>query len=92
MVVPSIVIQLETIAGASTALVVAGVLVGVVYRWYSKFAADDDEGDGEQEGVGFPLASWRYVYDIEKANAGREIAAVQEQAEDISEADREARR
>jgi high-affinity Fe2+/Pb2+ permease len=92
MVVPSVVIQLETIAGASTALVVAGVLVGGVYRWYSKSAAADDEGDGEQKEVGFPLASWRYVYDVEKANAGREIAAVQEQAEDLSEVDREARR
>ncbi|EMA42873.1 hypothetical protein C448_10367 [Halococcus morrhuae DSM 1307] len=93
MVVPPFVTQLEAIAGASTALVVAGVLVGIVYRWYSKSAAANDKGEREeQEGVGFPLASWRYVYDVEKANAGREIAAVQEQAEDISEAGREARR
>lgn len=92
MVVPSVVIQLGAIAGASTVLVVAGVLVGLVYRWDSESSAADDEGDEEQEGVGFPLASWRYVYDIEKANAGREIAAVQQQAEDLSEADREARR
>lgn len=88
----SVVIQLEAIAGASIALVVAGVLVGVVYRWYSESAAADDEGDGKQEEVGFPLASWRYVYDVEKADTGREIAAVQEQAEEFSEVDREIRR
>jgi hypothetical protein len=92
MVVLPVVIQLGAIAGASTVLVVAGVLVGLVYRWDSESSAADDEGDGEQEGVGFPLASWRYVYDIEKADAGREIAAVREQAEDLSEVDREARR
>jgi high-affinity Fe2+/Pb2+ permease len=93
MAVPSIVIQTGTVAGAITALVVVGVLAGLVYRWHAESSSDAGSGaESEQEGaVGFPLASWRYVYDVEKADASREIAAVQQQAEELSEAERKSR-
>ena len=90
MTVPSVVVQMEVLAGTGTALVVLAVLAGFVYRWDVKSSSDDAER--EQEGaVGAPLASWRYVYDVEKADANREIAAVQQQAEELSEAERQSR-
>ncbi|WP_079977628.1 hypothetical protein [Halococcus sediminicola] len=90
MTVPSVVVQMEVLAGTGTALVVLAVLAGFVYRWDVKSSSDDTEH--EQEGaVGTPLASWRYVYDVEKADANREIAAVQQQAEELSEAERQSR-
>jgi hypothetical protein len=92
MAMPSVVTLIETVAGASTALVVVGVLAGLVYRWYVGSSSGDGNAESEQEGaVGFPLASWRYVYDVEKADASREIAAVQRQAEELSEVERESR-
>ena len=90
MTVPSVVVQMEVLAGTGTALVVLAVLAGFVYRWDVKSSSDDAEH--EQEGaVGAPLASWRYVYDVEKADANREIAAVQQQAEELSEVERQSR-
>jgi high-affinity Fe2+/Pb2+ permease len=92
MAVPVIAIQIGAVVGASTALVVVGVLAGLVYRWHTESSSDAGSAESEQEGaVGFPLASWRYVYDVEKADASREIAAVQQQAEDLSEAERKSR-
>ena len=89
MTVPSVV-QMGVLAEASTALVVLAVLAGFVYRWCAE--SSSDEAKREQEsGVGAPLASWRYVYDVEKADANREIAAVQQQAEELSEAERQSR-
>lgn len=90
MTVPSVVIQMEILAGASTPLVVLAVLAGFVYRWYA--GSSSDEAEREQEGaVGVPLASWRYVYDVEKPDVNREIAAVQQQAEELSEVERQSR-
>lgn len=92
MTVPSIVVQMEVLAGTSTALVVLAVLAGFVYRWYDESSSGDGGAENEREGaVGFPLASWRYVYGVEKADASREIAAVQQQAEELSEAERQSR-
>jgi hypothetical protein len=93
MAVSSIVIQMGAVAYAATALVVLAVLVGVVYRRHSESSSGDAGAENERDGaVGFPLASWRYVYDVEKADASREIAAVQQQAEELSEAERKFRR
>ena len=92
MAMPPVVIQIEAVAGASTALVVLAVFAGLVYRWSVASSSDEGNGESEQEGaVGFPLASWRYVYDVEKVDASREIAAVQRQAEELSEVERESR-
>lgn len=88
-----VIAQIGAAASASTALVVVGVLTGLVYRWYRESSSDAGSAESEQERtVGFPLASWRYVYDVEKADASREMASVRQQAEDLAEADREARR
>ena len=92
MTVPSISIQMEVLVGASTALVVLAVLAGLVYRWYGESPADGEAGSEREGAIGSPLASWRYVYDVEKADANREIADVQQQAEELSEAERKFRR
>lgn len=86
-------IQMETVASAVTFLAVLAVLVGLGYRW--RFRPNDDNTEESEQagtGAGFPLASWRYVYDVDKADANREIASVQQQAEDLSEADKKSRR
>lgn len=92
MAVPSVLTQLGVVASATTSIVVLAILVGLVYRWHSGATDEGDTEEGEQSGMGFPLASWRYVYDVDKADANREIASVQQEAEDLAEADREARR
>lgn len=90
---PFVPTQTGAIASALTSAVVLFVLASLVYRWYSG-STDDGTAEDEQSGTaaGFPLASWRYVYDVEKADANREIASVQQQADDLAEAEREARR
>lgn len=87
-------IQMETVASAVTFLAVLAVLIGLVYRWRSGSNGDGNTEENDQAGTnpGFPLASWRYVYDVDKADANREIASVQQQAEDLAEADKKARR
>jgi hypothetical protein len=90
-------IGIGTLASAVTSLVVLAALIGLVYRWVAG-SDGDDGGDGDADGdsgsgaTAGPLASWRSVYDVEKADANREVAAVQQQAEDLAEADEGARR
>ena len=91
MIVSSAIIQMGALAGASTALVVLAVLAGLCYRWYGESPTDGEAGSEREGAVGSPLASWRYVYDVEKADANREIADVQQQAEELSEAERKSR-
>lgn len=94
MTVPSILIPIGTVASAATAVVVLVIVVGLIYRWYADSTDDGNTEENEQSGMtaGFPLASWRYIYDVDKADANREITSVQQQAEDLAEAERNARR
>ena len=87
-------IRMETVASAVTFLVVLVILSGLVHRWYFEATGEGDTEESERPGTGagFPLASWRYVYDVDKADANREITSVQQQAEDLAEAERKARR
>jgi hypothetical protein len=64
------------------------------YRAVTESSSEDAEPeDGEQstKATGFPLASWRYVYDVDKAEASREMASVNQQANDLAEAEKKAR-
>ena len=94
MTVPSVLIRTGTVASTVTFLVALVILVGLVYRWYAESTGDGNTEESERSGAsaGFPLASWRYVYDVDKADANREIASVQQQADDLTEADTKARR
>ena len=93
MTVPLVLIQVGA-ASTVTFLVALAILVGLVYRWYSESTGDGttEESARSWASAGFPLASWRYVYDGDKADANREIASVQQQADDLTEADTKARR
>lgn len=94
MAVLLVLIQMGTVVSAVTFLTVLAVLASLVYRWRSGSNGDGNTDENDQAGTaaGFPLASWRYVYDVDKADANREIASVQQQAEDLAEADKKSRR
>ncbi|PSQ14514.1 hypothetical protein BRC98_00335 [Halobacteriales archaeon QS_7_68_65] len=83
--------------GAPTnAAIVSLILALVVALGYRRVAGADDDADATgrptESTEGPPLESWRSVYDVDKAEADREIAAVRKQASDLAEADNEARR
>lgn len=73
------------------AAVLVGALSYAVIRWW----LSNDEGKSPEqqpeESYGYPLASWRYVYDLDKAGTKREMESVHEQAETLSEADQKRR-
>ncbi|GGC45611.1 hypothetical protein [Haloferax sulfurifontis] len=74
-------------------LVLLAVGVAAV-RWWSIRRGGESEpaADHPEESHGYPLASWRYVYDLDKSDAKREVASVNEQAETLADADRKRRR
>ena len=81
--------------GAPTnAAIVSLILALVVALGYRRVAGADGDATGRptESTEGPPLESWRSVYDVDKAEADREIAAVRKQARDLAEADNEARR
>ena len=80
--------------GAPTnAAIVSLILALVVALGYRRVAGADGDADATGRPTeGPPLESWRSVYDVDKAEADREIAAVRKQASDLAEADNEARR
>ncbi|WP_148416765.1 hypothetical protein [Haloferax sp. KTX1] len=63
-------------------------------RWWSirRGGGSEPAADRDEESHGYPLASWRYVYDLDKSDAKREVASVNEQAETLADADRKRRR
>ncbi|WP_058827580.1 hypothetical protein [Haloferax sp. Q22] len=63
-------------------------------RWWSIRRGGESEpaADRPEESHGYPLASWRYVYDLDKSDAKREVASVNEQAETLADAEKKRRR
>ncbi|KTG28017.1 hypothetical protein [Haloferax profundi] len=77
-----------------TAVVFVVALVVGAARWYALRSDDETRPPPKQseESHGYPLASWRYVYDLDKAEAERAVNDVHRQAETLSEAERRERR
>ncbi|ELZ96122.1 hypothetical protein C440_05540 [Haloferax mucosum ATCC BAA-1512] len=65
-----------------------------VVRWWSIRRGSEPEppADRPEESHGYPLASWRYVYDLDKSDAKREVSSVHEQAEMLADAEKKRRR
>lgn len=77
------------------AMLLVFVALGVAaVRWWSIRRGSESEpsADRSEESHGYPLASWRYVYDLDKSDAKREVASVNEQAETLADADKKRRR
>ncbi|WP_410766829.1 hypothetical protein [Haloferax sp. DFSO60] len=76
-------------------IVGAVILVGAVGYGVVKWLVSDDDSPPPEskpaESYGYPLASWRYIYDLDKAGANREIQSVHEQAETLAEAEKNRR-
>ncbi|MFC7128425.1 hypothetical protein [Haloferax chudinovii] len=74
-------------------LLILGLGVGAG-RWWSIRRGGESEpaADRPEESHGYPLASWRYVYDLDKSDAKREVASVNEQAETLADAEQKRRR
>ncbi|KAB1193585.1 hypothetical protein GJR96_09055 [Haloferax sp. MBLA0076] len=77
-----------------TAVVFVVALAVAAARW--RVMRNDDEArppeQQPEESYGYPLASWRYVYDLDKADAERAVKSVHEQAETLSEAEKQRKR
>lgn len=74
-------------------LLVVALAVGG-FRWWA-IRRDTGQSPPErrpEESHGYPLASWRYVYDLDKAEADRAVKSVNQQAETLSEAEKRRRR
>ncbi|SEL48134.1 hypothetical protein [Haloferax larsenii] len=77
--------------GTAALLVVAFTVGGL--RWWS-LRSDEDAHPPErqpEESHGYPLASWRYVYDLDKPDAKRAVDSVNDQAETLAEAEKKRR-
>ena len=85
-------IQVGALANAAIAALVVGVVAVLGYRRLAGTDDADTTARSSESTAGSPLESWRSVYDVDKADADREMSAVQEQANDLAEADNEARR
>ena len=74
-------------------LFVIAITVGV-FRWWAirRGSGESPPAQRPEESHGYPLASWRYVYDLDKAEADRAVKSVNEQAETLSEAEKQRRR
>jgi len=94
MVVTQSVPQIGLLSAEVLSFAMVLVIFGLGYRAVTESSSEDAEPeDGEQsaKATGFPLASWRYVYDVDKAEASREMASVNQQANDLAEAEKKAR-
>ncbi|WP_396611942.1 hypothetical protein ACH9L7_01265 [Haloferax sp. S1W] len=90
---PLDVIPFDLLYMGTVVLLVVAVTVGVL-RWWS-LRRDDDTRPPErqpEESHGYPLASWRYVYDLDKPDAKRAVNSVNEQAETLSKAEQKRRK
>ena len=70
-------------------LLVVALAVGG-FRWWA-IRRDTGQSPPERKSEashGYPLASWRYVYDLDKADADRAVQSVNQQAETLSEAEK----
>ncbi|WP_049901772.1 hypothetical protein [Halococcus agarilyticus] len=93
MVGLSFLIQIGALANAAVATLVLALVIALGYRRIAGADGNANASERPSESTeGPPLESWRHVYDVDKADADREITAVQEQASDLAEADNEARR
>ncbi|AFK20188.1 hypothetical protein E6P09_14220 [Haloferax mediterranei ATCC 33500] len=65
-----------------------------VHRWRAIRRGEESEPpqDRSEDSRGYPLASWRYVYDLDKAAADREVASVHEQAETLADVEQKRRK
>ncbi|MFC7202344.1 hypothetical protein ACFQJC_02375 [Haloferax namakaokahaiae] len=86
---------LDTIPFDVLYFVTAAILVGAVGYGVVRWLTSDDSSPPPEskpaESYGYPLASWRYVYDVDKDGAKRELQSVHEQAETLSKADEKRR-
>ncbi|WP_411964137.1 hypothetical protein [Haloferax sp. YSMS24] len=82
-------VPFDLLYGLTAALLVTALAIGGI-RWWT-LRTDEETPPPErrpEESHGYPLASWRYVYDLDKAEADRAVRSVNEQAETLSEAEK----